>query len=107
MREATTHAQRQVDIIHVYMYMYIITHNTCRVRARDGSKLLDLVPEYNLSMLISGHSAASIASMPQWTIATNLPKEAIPKDFVKEASDLLQKAIDKPMKVSESLLPNA
>ena len=37
--------------------------------------------------------------MPQWRIVTNLPKEAIPKDFVKEASETLQKAINKPMQV--------
>ncbi|XP_064390316.1 macrophage migration inhibitory factor-like [Halichondria panicea] len=36
--------------------------------------------------------------MPSLTIATNVPRDAIPKDFIKDAAEVFQQAIGKPIK---------
>ncbi len=41
--------------------------------------------------------------MPSLTIATNVPRDAIPKDFIKDAAEVFQQAIGKPIKVNLDL----
>ena len=52
---------------------------------------------YQLCQSCTDYSAKT--AMPQWMINTNVPRDAIPKDFVKEATDVFQQAIGKPIQV--------